>query len=50
MSIKRVAIDLAKENFRLHGVNEHGKAVLREPVKRARLAETISEPGVNCGP
>lgn len=41
MSIKRVAIDLAKDNFRLHGVNEHGKAVLREPVKRARLAETI---------
>lgn len=43
MSIIRVGIDLAKNVFALHGVDESGKAVLVKPkVARAQLLEIIA--------
>ncbi len=32
-----IGIDLAKLVFQLHGVNEHGKTVLKKPLKRAQM-------------
>lgn len=37
MHIKTLGIDLAKNTFQLHGVNELGKAVLRKKVNRKEL-------------
>lgn len=37
MSITTVGIDLAKNVFQVHGVDERGKTVLRKSVKRAEL-------------
>ena len=34
MKITTIGIDLAKEVFQIHGVDERGKAVLRKQVKR----------------
>jgi transposase len=43
MAIIFVGIDLAKNVFALHGVDEHGKAVLMRPsVARAKLLETVA--------
>ena len=43
MSILYVGIDLAKNVFALHGVDEHGKAVLVRPsVPRARLHQLVT--------
>jgi transposase len=39
MKVTTVGIDLAKSVFQVHGVNEHGKAVLRKQLKRAQVAE-----------
>lgn len=41
MKIITLTIDLAKEVFQLHGVDEHGKPVLRKQVRRGKLAETV---------
>ncbi|UIF89977.1 IS110 family transposase [Cupriavidus sp. UYPR2.512] len=41
MSITLVGIDLAKNIFQIHGVDEHGKPVLRRRVSRSKLLETI---------
>lgn len=38
MKIKTIGIDLAKDVFQLHGVDEFGNMVLRKQVKRAQLA------------
>ncbi len=38
MKITRMGIDLAKNVFQVHGVDEHGKAVLRKQVKRKDMA------------
>jgi transposase len=40
--ITTVGIDLAKNVFSLHGVDEAGKTVLRRTVRRDRLAETVA--------
>jgi transposase len=37
MKITTIGIDLAKSVFAVHGVNEHGRAVLRKVVKRDKL-------------
>jgi len=37
-SIKMVGIDLAKNTFHLHGVDAHGKVVLRKKLSRGKLA------------
>ena len=43
MAILFVGIDLAKNVFAIHGVDEHGKAVLVRPsVQRARLHQLVS--------
>jgi transposase len=34
MKITTVGIDLAKEVFQIHGVNEHGKVILRKQLRR----------------
>jgi transposase len=38
MKITTVGIDLAKNVFQVHGVNEHGKTVLRKQLKRNQVA------------
>ena len=38
MKITTIGIDLAKEVFQIHGVNEHGKIVVRKQVKRKDMA------------
>ena len=39
MNVTTVGIDLAKNVFQVHGVNEHGKTVLRKQLKRHQVAE-----------
>jgi transposase len=39
MKISTIGIDLAKSSFQLHGVDEHGKSVLKKSLKRHQLAE-----------
>jgi transposase len=43
MSIVVLGIDLAKHVFQLHGVDEHGRAVVSRRVSRAKLAETVAQ-------
>ena len=38
MQITTVGIDLAKNVFQVHGVNERGKAVLRKQLRRDQVA------------
>jgi len=38
MEIATIALDLAKNVFRVHGVNGSGKAVLRKQLKRDQVA------------
>lgn len=39
MKITTIGIDLAKEVFQIHGVDERGKAVLRKQLRRAEMAK-----------
>lgn len=41
--ITTLGIDLAKKVFQLHGVNEHGVAVLRKQVTRAALLRSVAQ-------
>lgn len=38
MKVTTIGIDLAKNVFQVHGVDEQGKAVLRKQLKRAQVA------------
>jgi len=38
MKITTIGIDLAKEIFQIHGVDMHGKAVLRKQLRRSEIA------------
>ena len=38
MKITTVGIDLAKNVFQVHGIDEHGKAVLKKQFKRDQIA------------
>ena len=38
MKVTTIGIDLAKNVFQVHGVDERGKAVLRKQLKRAEVA------------
>ena len=38
MKTTTVGIDLAKKVFQVHGVNEHGKAMLKKQLKRVLKA------------
>jgi len=42
MNITTVGIDLAKNVFQVHGVDERGKVVLRKSVKRAELTKVFA--------
>lgn len=42
MKIATVGIDLAKTVFQVHGVNEHGKTVLRKQLKGDRVAASFA--------
>jgi transposase len=42
MKITTIGIDLAKSVFQVHGVDEHGKAVLRRPLKRDLLVKFMA--------
>lgn len=35
MDITRIGIDLAKQVFQLHGVDRHGKVLVRKQLRRA---------------
>jgi transposase len=37
MEFKRIAVDTSKSVFTLHGVDEHGRPVLRQDLTRARF-------------
>jgi transposase len=39
MKITTIGIDLAKEVFQIHGVDEHGKVVLRKRLSRGKMAK-----------
>ena len=39
MTILTVGIDLAKNVFQIHAVNEHDKTVLKKQLKRDQVAE-----------
>ena len=39
MKITTIGIDLAKEVFQIHGIDEQGKAVLRKQLKRSEMAK-----------
>ena len=42
MKITTIGIDLAKEVFQIHGVDERGKAVLRKQLKRSEMAKYVA--------
>jgi len=42
MSVSTIGIDLAKNTFSLHGINEHGKPCLRKTVSRKKLLNTLA--------
>ena len=46
MNVKTVGVDLAKNIFQLHGVDERGKVVLKKKVTRDRLLPSLA----NIGP
>ncbi len=39
MKVTRIGVDLAKQLFQLHGVDERGKVVLRKTLRRERMLE-----------
>jgi transposase len=38
MNVTTIGIDLAKDVLQIHGVNQHGKAVVHKQLKRAQVA------------
>jgi transposase len=43
MKITRVGLDIAKQVFQVHGVDEHGKARLRKQLSRAKVLEFFAQ-------
>ena len=41
MKITTIGIDLAKEVFQIHGVDGHGKGVLRKQLRRKRWSSSL---------
>ena len=39
MKITTIGIDLAKEVFQIHGVDDHGKTMLRKQLRRNKLTK-----------
>lgn len=46
MKITTIGIDLAKEVFQIHGVDEYGKAVLRKQLRRGQMTEFFANLGL----
>jgi transposase len=44
MKITTVGCDLAKNVFQVHGVDEHGKVVLKKQLRRRQVAEFFAHP------
>ena len=42
MKITTVGIDLAKNVFQLHGVDERGHAVLKKQLKRSQMSRIVA--------
>ncbi len=42
MNVTTIGIDLAKNSFSLHGINEHGIACLKKTVSRKKLLSTLA--------
>ncbi|MBI5911308.1 MAG: transposase [Betaproteobacteria bacterium] len=42
MKIATVGIDLAKHVFSVHGIDEHGKAVLKRTINRGKVMEIMA--------
>lgn len=38
MNFRTIGLDLTKQVFQIHGVDEHGKVVLRKQIPRQQLA------------
>ena len=52
MKISRVGVDLAKNVFQLHGVDRHGKTVLKRRLSRDKWISALiksAEPGCEIG-
>jgi transposase len=52
MKISRVGVDLAKNIFQLHGVDRHGKTVLKRRLSREKWISVLiksAEPGCEIG-
>src|SRR5690348_6138126 len=43
MEVTTVGIDLAKSVFQVHGVDGHGRAVLKKQLRRAQVAEFFAK-------
>ena len=43
MDITRIGIDLAKQVFQIHGVDRHGKAVVRKQLRRSQMMAYFSK-------
>jgi transposase len=43
MTVKTLGIDLAKNIFQLHGIDEHGKAILRKRLSRKKLPSFVAQ-------
>ena len=43
MKITTIGIDLAKNVFQVHGVDAHGKAVLRKQLKREQMVDVLRQ-------
>ena len=44
MKITTIGVDLAKNVFQVHGVDEHGKTVFNKPLTREQVAALQSSP------
>ena len=43
MNISVLGIDIAKNSFQLHGVDKHGKRVLKHRIEREKLSMYIAK-------
>jgi hypothetical protein len=43
MKVTRIGLDIAKQTFELHGVDQRGRAVLRKTLKRERMLEYFTQ-------
>ncbi len=43
MKLSRIGIDLAKNVFQIHGVDRHGKTMLKRRLKRNQWLQAVSD-------